>query len=179
VPEPQHLGGFLSLLAQILALLAAGAAIAFLIRRADRSLRPVEPVAVAVTVVLVAIFVSNLWEGSRRLDRLRADHRGLSRDEGREACLGAPLDPSYLRWLEARIPMGERYYLAMDRPLTNVTGDQCVSMLLLPRRRVEAPERARYLVLWGAEPPEVRGERTRPGNSVETFTPRHYLIRRG
>lgn len=178
-PATASLGPLGSLLAQVLALLAGAVAVAVLVRRPGGAFRPWEATGLAVAALLVVFFVANVWESSQALDRLRKAHTELTARNAREQCaFNTAIDPNFLGWLVARIPAHERYHLAMDPVLRRMSGDTCAAMILLPRRRVAAPERARYIILWGVEPVGLRDELTRPGNVVRRFTPRHRLIRR-
>lgn len=166
----------MSLFAQVLGVVTAGALVAGVLRPGTNA-RLRRGIVVASLALIGALAVSQLAESSRALDRIRAAHAGENEFFGRRQCAGdTGIDAAFADFVAARMPEGETFYLAMPSGLQAAGADLCVAMLLLPSLRVDTPERARHIVLWGVEPREVRPFIGRPGSSEKQFTPGHRLI---
>lgn len=167
-----------SILVQILAFAAAGVLLFLAVRSPDERWRIGFWVAVAVAGTIAVQGGHRLRASWLALDRVRDDNASNVADDRRRRCLlDTGADYGFYGWMSGRVPEGEPYYLAMRPDIGATGGALCVTTTMLPRRRVDRVEDARYIVLWDEAPPEVLESARARGAIEESYRPRLRLLR--
>jgi hypothetical protein len=135
-------------------------------------------IAVAAAAVLVVEGGNRIRGGWKQLDATRDANAAVTADGRRLFCLtDTGADAGFFAWLTDRVPADASYYLAMRPEIAARTADLCVTMALLPRRRVDRVEDARYVVLWADAPPDVVGSAQARGAVELSYGPGLELLR--
>jgi hypothetical protein len=165
-----------TLLFQVLGVIAGGVALAALLGGGRTRFAPAG-VAVVVVGVASLLFWTQVWPAGRALRDARKTNANVSRgDATRAPGSSAGANVGFLDWARGRMKPGETFYLAPAGTASDAFVYQWSTYQLLPHRHV--PERgADWLVLYNVDPRTVHYDRSRYGRRV-TYAPGLAVVRR-
>jgi hypothetical protein len=165
------------LIAQTVAVVAAGGLLTILLRRSGVQLPFMRALTTAALVFLAVLGVAAVQSSWRELDLQRARNAHHTPKSARAYCARATgVDPEFLDWVNARIPLRATYHLSIAPQARGSTG-LCVTFLLIPRIAVDRVGRARFVVFAGYAPPALLADVRRRRGTIETLRPGYSVAR--
>jgi hypothetical protein len=151
----------MTLLVEALALLLAGVAIAWLLRRARRAVSWPGGVAAVVVTGAVVLLAGYAWKVCRSFRASAAADAALTEGAALVAG-GAGTNVGFLSWAHRQIESGHMastFWLTPSAARENSMIYQWSSYQLLPARAVDSPRQANWVLLYGVTPSAARYDR--------------------
>jgi hypothetical protein len=165
-----------SLLGQILAVVAAGFVLRAMLAGRGARLGAPRAVGLAALLLLTVTSVAAIRESWHALDVQRTAAAHLSPVAGRSECEKVAIDAPALGWVASRIPVRGRFYLVLPYNPAH-TGEICMRFVLLPRLQVPRLAQARYVVFWRSRPPAMVAALRRRGAVIEAYGSQYGVAR--
>ena len=166
------------LLVQSVAFTVAGVFLFAVLRGPDERRRTAFWITLAVAAFLAVQGTIRFRGQWVELDKVRDVNAARVADDRRRECLkDTGTDAGFYGWMSGRVPEDEPYYLAMRPDIAATGGDLCVTATMLPRRRMDRVEDARYIVLWDEAPADVLESARARGAVEEAYRPQLRLLR--